>query len=140
MKYILQLIFLFCFAQNIFAQPLPATKQTEATLITDATSHVGNGKVIEHGIIGFVDGKISLIADIVSSNFDKSIYKKTISAAGKHIYPGLIAPNTHLGLVEIEAARPHIPRCTIRRDSGRHHRAPQNASLRHRRNKNFSRV
>ena len=108
MKYILQLIFLFCFAQNIFAQPLPATKQTEATLITDATIHVGNGKVIEHGIIGFADSKITLISDMVSSNFDKNIYKKTISAAGKHIYPGLIAPNTHLGLVEIEAARPTL--------------------------------
>ena len=100
--YLLSLLFL-CGLLN--AQPTPAPKQSEPILITDGTIHVGNGKLIEHGVIGFVDGKITFVGTDVSSNYDRNSFKKIINATGKHIYPGLIAPNTHLGLVEIESTR-----------------------------------
>jgi imidazolonepropionase-like amidohydrolase len=104
-KNIFAIALFFCCMSVSHAQPLPAVKQTEPILITDATVHVGNGKVIQHGVIGFVDGKITFVGTIVSSDYDRNIYKKIISAAGKHVYPGLIAPNTHLGLVELESTR-----------------------------------
>lgn len=104
MKHFSLLLLVFC-CTLLNAQPTPALKQSEPILITDATIHVGNGKVIEHGIIGFVDGKITFVGTAVSGNYDRSIFKKIINATGKQIYPSLIAPNTHLGLVEIESTR-----------------------------------
>jgi imidazolonepropionase-like amidohydrolase len=90
---------------NIIAQPTPAENQKESILIMNAKAHLGNGKVIENAVIGFENGKITLVADATTVKIDGSKYKKTISASGKHVYPGLIAPNTPLGLVEIASVR-----------------------------------
>jgi imidazolonepropionase-like amidohydrolase len=46
-----------------------------------------------------------MVADATTSRFDRSKFSKIFDASGKHVYPGLIAPNSRLGLVEIEAAR-----------------------------------
>lgn len=85
------------------AQNIPAPKQTKATLITNAIAHLGNGEVIENCAIGFKDGKLTLVADARLIRLDLGAYENVIDASGKHVYPGFIAPNSTLGLVEIDA-------------------------------------
>ncbi len=87
------------------AQNVPAPKQSKATLITNAIAHLGNGEVIENCAIGFKDGKLTLVADARLIRLDLSAYENVIDATGKHVYPGFIAPNSTIGLVEIDAVR-----------------------------------
>lgn len=98
--------YLICFllAGSLSAQQTPAQKQSEAVTIVGATAHIGNGEVIENSLIIFEDGKITQIMDAGST---KMQYRgEIIQAEGKHVYPGFIAPNSTLGLVEIDAVRP----------------------------------
>jgi len=88
-----------------FSQQTPGKKQSEPILILNATAHLGNGEVIQNSAIGFADGKITLVGDATKIRIDKSAYKKVIKAEGKHVYPGFIAPNSTLGLVEVDAVR-----------------------------------
>jgi imidazolonepropionase-like amidohydrolase len=98
-KYIL-LLLMSCLA---FAQQTPASKQTKSILIMGGKAHLGNGEVIENSLISIVNGKIGAIGDArVMKPMQHDI---TIDASGKQIYPGFIAPNTTLGLVEIDAVR-----------------------------------
>jgi imidazolonepropionase-like amidohydrolase len=50
-----------------------------------------------------VDGKIASVSDATVTKIAK--HDISIQADGKHIYPGFIAPNSTLGLVEIDAVR-----------------------------------
>ncbi|MDP2387498.1 MAG: amidohydrolase family protein [Bacteroidota bacterium] len=88
--------------------PAPGAKQTKSILLWGATVHVGNGKVLEGGAVGFKDGKISFVAsgdDLKKMKLDKNAYDTTINIDGKHVYPGFIAPNSTLGLSEIDEVR-----------------------------------
>ena len=82
------------------ANILPAPAQTKPVVITGATIHIGNGKLISNGYIAFDKGKITAIGEgkpASSSGAD------VIDGAGRQIYPGFICPNTTLGLVEVES-------------------------------------
>ena len=83
-----------------FAQQTPAAKQTEAISIEGATIHLGNGEVIENGLIMFADGKIMFVG---SAMMKIARLGTIIDGKGKHVYPGFIIPNSTLGLVEIDA-------------------------------------
>src|SRR3546814_14492151 len=85
------------------AQPTiyPAKNQTQPVAITGATIHVGNGTVIEQGTLVFEQGKITYVGGAT----DAPAGAMVVDATGKHVYPGFIAPNTNLGLVEVEAVR-----------------------------------
>lgn len=85
------------------AQPSihPAKPQAESIRIDGATIHIGNGESIENASLSFEDGKITYVGD--SANAPTA--QKTIHASGKHIYPGFIAPNSNVGLVEFEAVK-----------------------------------
>lgn len=86
----------------LLAQQTPAPKQTEAISIEGGTAHLGNGDVIDNALIMFNEGKLTF----VGSALTKIARQGTIiNAKGKHIYPGFIAPNSTLGLVEIDAVR-----------------------------------
>ena len=76
--------------------------QTIPTVVINATVHVGNGQVIENGIVAFSNGKI----DYVGTE-NKTLYKNAtiIDGKGKHVYPGIICLNNYVGLSEIEAVR-----------------------------------
>lgn len=94
---------------SLLAQvPTPAPAQKQAILIMGATAYLGNGQVIENSAIGFENGKLTLVADATTIRIDRTKYGKIFDAAGKHVYPGFIAPDSRLGLVEIEAARPTL--------------------------------
>jgi imidazolonepropionase-like amidohydrolase len=79
--------------------------QQKSVLIVNATAHLGTDSVIQNSLVGIRNGKIDLVADATNSRIDKSAYDEVIDAAGKHVYPGMIAPNSTLGLTEIEAVR-----------------------------------
>lgn len=74
-------------------------------LLKNGTAHIGNGQVIENSYVSFKNGKIELVADARVSRIDMSTFDTIIDVSGKHIYPGLIAPNCILGLQEAEAVR-----------------------------------
>ena len=74
-------------------------------LIENGFLHVGNGTVIETASIGIEDGKIAHVKNSLAFSIDKSKYDLVIDVKGQHIYPGFIAPNSTLGLTEIDAVR-----------------------------------
>lgn len=88
-------------AQN----PSPAGPQSGSVLIMNVKAHIGNGKVIENAVIGFDNGKLTLVADATTIRLKKDSYATVIDGYGKHAYPGLIACNTNLGLAEIDMVR-----------------------------------
>jgi imidazolonepropionase-like amidohydrolase len=74
-------------------------------LMMNATAHIGNGQVIENSLVAIKDGKIDMVSDARLVKIDITQFDTTIDLSGKHIYPGLIAPNCILGLQEAEAVR-----------------------------------
>ncbi len=101
------LIACFLLTSLMQAQQAPAPKQQKAIAIVGATAHIGNGNVIENSIIIFENGKIQTVADGSTIRIDRT-KNEIIDAQGKHVYPGFIAPNSTLGLVEIDAVRATI--------------------------------
>ncbi|TSE08608.1 amidohydrolase family protein [Aquimarina algiphila] len=102
MKNIIAIIVLCLISYGkISAQQIPAKNQKTAITITGATAHIGNGEVIQNSIIIFENGKITAVGSSGSSASKGTV----IDASGKHVYPGFIAPNSTLGLVEISAVR-----------------------------------
>lgn len=84
--------------------PAPAPAQQGSIYLTHATIHTGTGAVLQDATIAFENGKITLVAASPSFKTDETM-GKVIDCTGKHIYPGLIAANTIMGLHEIEAVR-----------------------------------
>jgi len=107
MKYTTIIIALVVFMMPISskAQQITAPKQSKSILILNATAHLGNGEVIENSAIGFNEGKLILVADATTIRLATDAYDTIIQASGKHVYPGFIAPNSTLGLVEIDAVK-----------------------------------
>src|SRR5207253_2502371 len=101
-KIIFSALLTFSICQSHAQRIVPAKMQDSATVIRGGTVHIGNGQVIEHCTIVFEKGKITLLTP------DEPLLQgafKEIDAHGKQIYPGIIAPNTDIGLSEIDAAR-----------------------------------
>ena len=95
--FIVQTIFFFGAAKaQDDVYPTPAQKGT--FYITHATIHVGNGTVINDGTIKVTDGKIIQVGPNIAASGD------IIDAKGKQVYPGLILPESDLGLKEIANA------------------------------------
>src|SRR5215207_792166 len=103
MKKIISSLLFFGFLAAVQAQETvyPAPKQTGATVITNATVHVGNGQVLNNASIVMKDGKITA----VGTNVTPPAGAQTINAQGKHVYPGLILASSNLGLMEIGSVR-----------------------------------
>ena len=102
---IFNIILFMCLAWSLTAQRTPAPPQKGKIAILGATAHVGNGKVIANSLITFENGKLLAVEDATGIRLDRNSFAKVVDANGKHIYPGFIAPNTSLGLVEVEAVR-----------------------------------
>lgn len=97
---ILFLLFLTLSSARAQENIAPAGKQQKAILLSGGIIHVGNGQVLNDGFVLIVDGKIQQVS---ASRI--SVDAQEINCKGKHIYPGLIAANTALGLVEVSAIR-----------------------------------
>lgn len=103
MKKILFTLSCLCVFALANAQQTPAANQSKSLLIQGATLHIGNGSVLENAELGIADGKIVEVGALGSS---QNTYDTTIDASGKHLYPGFIAANSTVGMVEIDAIRP----------------------------------
>ena len=79
--------------------------QTKSILLMNGIAHLGTDSVIQNSVIGIKNGKFILVADASTVKIDKTAYDEIINISGKHVYPGIIAPNSTLGLSEMEAVR-----------------------------------
>lgn len=102
MKNILYSLLFLLSIGNSIAQQTPANKQRTGVSIEGATAHLGNGQVIENSLIMFNDGKITFVGSAMAKIARQG---NVIKAKGKHVYPGFIAANSTLGLVEIDAVK-----------------------------------
>ena len=89
----------------IFAFSLCLSCFGQKTLLINGYLHVGNGKVMPTSEIGISKGKIVSIKNAMTSTYDPSDWDTIINIEGQHVYPGFIAPNSTLGLTEIDAVR-----------------------------------
>nr|WP_254412051.1 amidohydrolase family protein [Dyadobacter diqingensis] len=95
---------IFCLNFAGYAQnPAPAKPQTKPIILTGGTIHLGNGQVIENGIISFDKGIITQVA-ASGATLDRS-NSEVIDVKGKHIFPGIISMNTTVGIQEIASVR-----------------------------------
>jgi imidazolonepropionase-like amidohydrolase len=102
MKIILAALLLFATLQG------NTQKKYKSYLLMNGTAHLATGEVINNSLIGFENGKLNLVANALITTVDTKKYDTIIQLKGKHIYPGFIASNIIIGLVEIEAARPTL--------------------------------
>lgn len=79
----------------------PAPAQEKAVYLTNAVIHTGNGQVIENGTLAFAQGKITAVGNVTVPAGDVTV----MDMKGQHIYPGIIAPETSLGLTEVASVR-----------------------------------
>lgn len=105
MKKLYTILFILFIGKLICQNPSPAPKQNKSVLLMNGYLHIGNGKTVENSLIGFRNGLIDLVADATVSKIDQSKYDTIIRLNGKHIYPAFIAPNSTLGLTEVDAVR-----------------------------------
>ncbi len=89
----------------VLLSTLLSAQNKKHILLKNAMAHIGNGQVLENSYVSIKDGKIDLVADARLTKIDITKFDTTIDLYGKHIYPGLIAPNCILGLQEAEAVR-----------------------------------
>lgn len=93
-----------CLGATAVAQvPAPAPPQTQPILLMGATLHVGNGTVWERAAVAFDKGKITYAGPATGA--PTATNYRHVDVSGQHIYPGLIQPNTTLGLNEISSVR-----------------------------------
>jgi imidazolonepropionase-like amidohydrolase len=74
--------------------------------IKNATLHLGNGQVIQQGLLHVHQGKIAAVVDQNSGGpYTLSADVPLIDGNGWNLYPGFILMNTVVGLTEIDAVR-----------------------------------
>lgn len=83
----------------IFAQ------KSSKILLERGYLHIGNGEVIESALIGIENDKIVLVKNSLAYTYNKKDWDTIIDLKGQHIYPGFVAPNSTLGLTEIDAVK-----------------------------------
>ncbi|MGM0524762.1 MAG: amidohydrolase family protein [Pseudomonadota bacterium] len=80
---------------------VPGEKQQQPVVLQGGTLHtVANGTLTDTDLV-FSDGKITAIGKDV----DVPAQAQVVDISGQHVYPGVIAMDTTLGLNEIEAVR-----------------------------------
>jgi imidazolonepropionase-like amidohydrolase len=102
MKNILAFILTFLLVFPAIAQnPAPNNGQSKPMAIINAKIVVGNGTVYENGTITFKNGLIEEVGVNIPTGSEYTV----IDVKGKHVYPGIISPNSQVGLNEIAAVR-----------------------------------
>lgn len=97
--FIITFLVLGTWSLNAQTRVIPAPAQEGPILLKGATAHLGNGQVIEKAVLGFDQGKITVIGAASSTNVNEANYT-VVDLSGKHIYPGFILFSTNLGLNE----------------------------------------
>lgn len=81
------------------------TQEAKKILLLGGFLHVGNGETMESAAIGIEDGEISFVKNSLAYTYKAEEWDTIINLKGKQIYPGFVAPNSTLGLTEIDAVR-----------------------------------
>ncbi len=105
MKHAALLTALLLFAVSVTAQDLTrkAPPQKAPVALVHGTVHPVSGDVIDDGYVLFDGGRITEVGKSAGKMFAGTV--QVVDVTGKHVYPGLIDPNTSLGLLEIGAVR-----------------------------------
>lgn len=103
MRYLLLIVISATIFHGRAQVPSPGKLGAKPVLIMGATLHIGNGKVVKDASLAIVNGRIVSADSLLILNDFKGY--TIVEAKGKHLYPGLIAPNSTLGLNEIDAVR-----------------------------------
>ena len=77
-----------------------AVGRAQSLLLSGATVHTVSGETLAPGKVLIKDGKIAAVGANLSADD-----AKTIDLTGQHLFPGLIALNTVVGLIEISGVR-----------------------------------
>lgn len=83
--------------------PPPKSTAASALLLSGATVHVGDGRVVDRGLV-LVDTKLGTIT-FVGPDLEIPPGVERIDCGGKHLWPAMIAANTVVGLTETESVR-----------------------------------
>lgn len=89
-------------AAAVASDQIPAPPQMHPILLTNATIHPVSAKAIKRGEILFEKGVITAMGRRLGNLPDNT---EAIDLEGGHVYPGLIAATTTMGLVEVGAVR-----------------------------------
>ena len=103
--YIVLIILTGIIAQKTQAQEAPGERQTKKILLLNGTAHLGTGEMINRSAIVLENGKIVKVMNALTNTINNSDYDTVIDINDKHVYPGFIAVNSTLGLMEIGAIR-----------------------------------
>ncbi|MCO4320111.1 amidohydrolase family protein [Aliidiomarina quisquiliarum] len=96
-------LLLFLVALPIQAHNIaPGAEAKQAILLQGGTLHTVSHGSLEQTDLLIVDGKIAAMGKELTVPANAQI----INVSGQHVYPGLIALDTTLGLIELEQARP----------------------------------
>jgi len=79
----------------------PGRSQDHPIALTGGTVHPVGGPILENATLLFEQGKITAIGTSVAL----PPRTERIDVTGKHVYPGMIAAHTNLGLIEIGSVR-----------------------------------
>jgi imidazolonepropionase-like amidohydrolase len=83
---------------------VPGAPQKAPVAIVGATIHPVKGRIVKEGTVLFDNGKITAVGKDVA--IPEGAVR--VDGAGKHVYPGLIASYTSLGLIEVGAVRASV--------------------------------
>ena len=100
MKRTITTLLLAVITVSIASDQVPAPPQTHPILLMNATIHPVSADEIQRGAILFEKGIITAIGRRVTNLPDNT---ETIDLLGKHVYPGMIAAASVIGLTEIGA-------------------------------------
>jgi len=101
------IVFLSVVCIQINAQQKLPNKQLRI-LFTNANIHTGKGELLKNAAIGFKEGKINFLLnaeEMQRVKINRTEFDTIINLNGKEIYPAFIAPNSTLGLNEVDAVR-----------------------------------
>lgn len=104
MKQLSLLLVSIVLAFQISAQsPSPGSLPSGPVALAGGTAHLGNGTVLENALLVMSKGVLTYVGPLDPTKIPAGAIQ--INTSGKHIYPGWIATNTRLGLVDIEAVK-----------------------------------
>lgn len=87
------------------ADAVPPRPQRTPLLVTNASFHTVSGPVIANGRMLVEGGRIVAIAGPGETLPAASSTPQLLDLGGRHVYPGFVAANTALGLVEVSSVR-----------------------------------
>ena len=79
--------------------------EIQSFLLVGAKAHLGNGQVIENSAVSVKNGRLGWVADATLVRINPAEFDTIYHVEGMHLYPGLIAGSSNIGLKEIGSVR-----------------------------------